>query len=283
MIKTQWDIKTKIKTFLILFFTVFAGVFYFAISRGWNSVSSIVIQLVASLAFSAFVAFTSSEKGNTVISAQGILMVLSAVLLLGVMVSSVDLSTDLHMMMIFTSLILLCAQKVMLVPVSAVLSIIVAVKYNEIAVMCLPAATGVALMFLSEELEKSAVWKKILFTVSEAVIIGATVYTFWYRRYFFALNSLFTELWDSIISVFVIATLIALAVVSIKRKRLVTEIAGYIISAVFSVFPMFIYSSYAFPASVATVMILVVICQNGLPLEEFGEKSLNFICSKIKK
>lgn len=284
MIKnTQWDIKTKIKTFLILFFTVFLEIFYFAISREWNSASAIIAQIMAAIAFSVFVAFTTTEKGWKLGSPQGILMALSVILLLGVMASSVDLSTDLHMMMIFTSLMLICSQKIMLVPVSAVLSVIVAVKYSEIATMCLPAVTGVSLMYLSEELKKSAVWKKILFAVSETVIIGSAVYTFWYRRYFLNINSLVTELWDSVIAVLVITILVVLIVISIKRKRSVFEIAGYIISAAFSVLPMFIYSSYAFPASVAGVMMLVVICRNGLPMEELGEKSLKFICSKIKR
>ncbi len=284
MIKNaQWDMKTKIKTFLVLFFTVYVGIFYCAVGKEWDSAKDIVTQLAASLAFSAFVAFTLNEKGNNLFSAQGILMTASVFLTLGVLVSSNNLSSDAIRMMILAPLMLICSQRAVFVPVSAVLSVVAAVKYSGTAAMCLPAAAGVSLIYLSEELKNSAVWKKILVAVSEAVIIGAAVYTFWYRRYALTVHSLITEIWDSVALVFAIAVLVGLAVVSIKKKRPITETAGYIISAAFSVVPLFLYSAYSFPTGAVMIMMLTVICQNGLPLEDLGEKSLEFICSKFKK
>lgn len=284
MIKNaQWDMKTKIKTFLALFFTVLVGIVFFGIGKGWDSAKDIVTQLTAALAFSAFVAFTLNEKGNRLLSAQGILMTAAAFMTLGVIVSYAHLSSDSIRVLIFMPLILICSQRAVLTPVSAVLSVVVAAEYSGTAVMVLSAAAGVSLIYLSEELRKSELWKKILVAVSEAVIIGAAVYTFWYRRYSFTVHSLVTELWDSIAIVFAIAVFIILAVVSIKKKRPVTETAGYIISAAFSVVPLFIYSSYSFPAGTSMIMMLTVICQNGLPLEELGENALKSVCSKFKK
>jgi len=274
--------KTKIKTVLILFFTVFAGIFYCAIGKEWDSAKDVIIQFAASLAFSAFVALTLNEKGNKLFSAQGILMTVSVFMTLGVLISNINLSSDVIRMMVFMPLILLCSQKAVLVPVSAVLSIIVAAKYSGTAVMCLPAA-GVSLIYLSEELKNSAVWKKILVLVSEAVIIGAAAYAFWYRRYSLSVHSLVTEIWDSLALVFAIAVLVVLAVVSVKKKRPLAETAGYIISAAFSVVPLFMYSTCSFAAGASMIMMLTVVCQNGLPLEELGEKTLKFICSKFKK
>lgn len=284
MIKNaQWDVKTKIKTFLILFLTVFAGIFYFAISKEWDSAKEVVTQFAASLAFSAFVALTLNEKGNSIFSAQGMLMTVSVFLTLGVLVSRVTLSSEAIRMLVFMPLMLICSQKVVLVPVLAVLSVVAAAEFSGTAVMCLPAAACVPLIYLSEELKNSPLWKKILVAVSEIAVIGATVYTFWYRRYSFTVHSLVTEIWDSLAIVFAIAVFAALAIDSIKKKRTITETAGYIISAVFSVVPLFIYSSYSFPAGAAMIMTLTVICQNGLPLEEYGENLLKSVCSKLKK
>ncbi|MBR4858252.1 MAG: hypothetical protein IKU08_03615 [Clostridia bacterium] len=284
MIKNvQWDMKTKIKTFLVLFFTVFAKIAFWGIGKEWDSGKDIVTQIAASLAFAAFVALTLNEKGNKLFSAQGILMTAATFMTLGVIVSHQNLSSDTIRMLVFMPLILICSQKAVLVPVSAVLSVVAAAEYSGTAVMFLSAASGVSLIYLSEELKKSALWKKILVAVSQAVIIGAAVYTFWYRRYSFTVHSLVTELWDSVAIVFSIAVFVILAVVSIKKKRPVTETAGYIISAVFSVVPLFIYSSYAFPAGASMIMMLAVICQNGLLLEELSENALKSVCSKFKK
>lgn len=284
MIKNaQWDMKTKIKTFLVLFFTVFAGIFYFAIGKEWDSAKDIATQLAASLAFSAFVAFTLNEKGNNLFSAQGIFMTVSVFMTLGILVSDINMTSDVIRMLVFMPLILICSQKTVLVPVSALLSVVIAAEYSGTAAICLPAAAGVSLIFLSEELKNSAFWKKILVAVSQIVIIGAAVYTFWYRRYSLTVHSLITEIWDSLAIVFSIAVFAALAIASIKKKRQFTETAGYIISAVFSVVPLFMYSAYSFPAGASMIMVLTVICQNGLPLEESGENALKFICSKFKK
>lgn len=284
MIKNaQWDVKTKIKTFLILFFTVFAGIIYFAISREWDSVRDVVTQFAASLAFSAFVALTLNEKGNNLFSAQGMLMTASVFLTLGLLVPGANLSSETIRMLVFMPLMLICSQKAVLVPVFAVLSVVAAAEYSGTAIMCLPAAAGVPLIYLSEELKNSPLWKKILVAVSEIAVIGATVYTFWYRRYSYTVHSLVTEIWDSLAIVFAIAVFAVLAIDSIKRKRTITETAGYIITAVFSVVPLFIYSSYSFPAGAAMIMTLTVICQNGLPLEEHGENLLKSVCLKFKK
>lgn len=279
----QWDTKTKIKTAVIVFLTVFAGIFYESVSRDWTSVKMLISQLAASAAFSAFILVTANEKCYSLKSVQGIVTVISAVLALGIVVSRDFYNDDALRMLFFASVLLICSQSVLLMPAAAAISVFAAVKYSGAAVMCMPAVVGAALIYLSSSVKQSPVWKKILLAVSELAVIGAAIYAFYMRRYSLTVHSLVTEIWDSIGLLVAVALLIALAVISVMKKRPVGEIFGYIVSAAFAVIPMFLYRAYALPASAAMLMLFSVICQNGLPAEELGEKALKCVCSKFKK
>lgn len=279
----QWDTKTKIKTAVIVFLTVFAGIFYESVSWDWTSVRMLISQLAAAVAFSAFILVTANEKCYSLKSVQGIATVISVVLALGIVVSRDFYNDDALRMLFFAPVLLICSQSVLLMPVAAVISVFAALKYNGAAVMCMPAAVGAALIYLSSSVKESPVWKKILFAVSELAVIGAAIYAFYMRRYSLTVHSLVTEIGDSIGLLVAVVLLIALAVISIMKKRTVGEIFGYIVSAAFAVIPMFLYRAYALPASAAMLMLFPVICQNGLPAEELGEKALKCICSKFKK
>lgn len=279
----QWDTKTKIKTAVIVFITVFAEIFYESVSRDWTSVKMLISQFAAAVAFSAFILVTAKEKSYSLKSVQGMVTVISVALVLGITVSRDFYNDEVLRMLFFAPILLICAQSALLMPVGAVISIFAAVKYSGAAVICLPAAAGAALIYLSSSVKESPVWKKILFAVSESAIIAATVYAFYSLRYSLTVHSLITEIWDSLGLLVAVVLFIALAVVSIMRKRPVGEIFGCIISAAFAVVPMFLYRAYALPASAAMLMVFPVICQNGLPAEELGEKALKCVCSKFKK
>lgn len=284
MIKNiQWDTKTKIKTAVILFLTFFAGIFFESVSRNWTSAKMLIFQFAAAAAFSAFVLVTAKEKCYSLKSVQGIATVISVVLAFGIVVSRDFYNDDALRMLFFAPVLLICSQSVLLMPVAAVISIFVAVKYSGTAVIYMPAVVGAALIYLSSSVKESPVWKKILFAVSELAIIGAAIYAFYMRRYSLTVHSLVTEMWDSIALFIAVVVLIALAVVSVMKKRTVGEIFGYVVSAAFAVVPMFLYRAYALPASAAMLMLFPVICQNGLPAEELGEKAFKYVCSKFKK
>ena len=279
----QWDTKTKIKTAVILFLTFFAGIFFESVSRNWISAKMLISQFAAAAAFSAFVLVTAKEKCYSLKSVQGIATVISVVLAFGIVVSRDFYNDDALRMLFFAPVLLICSQSVMLMPVAAAISIFAAIKYSGTAVMFMPAVVGAALIYLSSSVKESPVWKKILLAVSELAVIGAAIYAFYMRRYSLTVHSLITEIWDSVGLFVAVVLLIALAVVSVMKKRTVGEIFGYVVSAAFAVIPMFLYRAYAFPASAAMLMLFPVICQNGLPAEEFGEKALKYVSSKFKK
>ncbi len=284
MIKNiQWDTKTKIKTAVILFLTFFAGIFFESVSRDWTSAKMLISQFAAAAAFSAFVLVTAKEKCYSLKSVQGIATVISVVIAFGIVVSRDFYNDDALRMLFFAPVILICSQSVLLMPVAAVISVFAAVKYSSTAVAFMPAAVGAALIYLSSSVKESPVWKKILFAVSELAIIGGAIYAFCMHRYSLTVHSLITEIWDSVGLLVAVVLLIALAVVSVKNKRPVGEIFGYVVSAAFAVVPMFLYRAYSLPASAAMFMLFSVICQNSLPAEEFGEKAFKFVCSKFKK
>ena len=279
----QWDTKTKIKTAVILFLTFFAGIFFESVSRNWTSAKMLISQFAAAAAFSAFVLVTAKEKCYSLKSVQGIATVISVVLAFGIVVSRDFYNDDALRMLFFAPVLLICSQSVMLMPVAAAISIFAAIKYSGTAVMFMPAVVGAALIYLSSSVKESPVWKKILLAVSELAVIGAAIYAFYMRRYSLTVHSLITEIWDSVGLFVAVVLLIALAVVSVMKKRTVGEIFGYVVSAAFAVIPMFLYIAYALPASAAMLMLFPVICQNGLPAEEFGEKALKYVSSKFKK
>lgn len=279
----QWDTKTKIKTAVILFLTFFAGIFFESVSRNWTSAKMLISQFAAAAAFSAFVLVTAKEKCYSLKSVQGIATVISVVLAFGIVVSRDFYNDDALRMLFFAPVLLICSQSVLLMPVAAAISIFAAIKYSGTAVMFMPAVVGAALIYLSSSLKESPVWKKILLAVSELAVIGAAIYAFYMRRYSLTVHSLITEIWDSVGLFVAVVLLIALAVVSVMKKRTVGEIFGYVVSAAFAVIPMFLYRAYALPASAAMLMLFPVICQNGLPAEEFGEKALKYVSSKFKK
>lgn len=279
----QWDTKTKIKTAVILFLTFFAGIFFESVSRDWTSAKMLISQFAAAAAFSAFVLVTAKEKCYSLKSVQGIATVISVVLAFGIVVSRDFYNDDALRMLFFAPVLLICSQSVLLMPVAAAISIFAAIKYSGTAVMFMPAVVGAALIYLSSSVKESPVWKKILLAVSELAVIGAAIYAFCMRRYSLTVHSLITEIWDSVGLFVAVVLLIALAVVSVMKKRTVGEIFGYVVSAAFAVIPMFLYRAYALPASAAMLMLFPVICQNGLPAEEFGEKALKYVSSKFKK
>ena len=279
----QWDTKTKIKTAVILFLTFFAGIFFESVSRNWTSAKMLISQFAAAAAFSAFVLVTAKEKCYSLKSVQGIATVISVVLAFGIVVSRDFYNDDALRMLFFAPVLLICSQSVLLMPVAAVISIFSAVKYSGAAVMFMPAVVGAALIYLSSSVKESPIWKKILLAVSELAVIGAAIYAFYMRRYSLAVHSLITEVWDSVGLFIAVVLLIALAVISVINKRSVGEIFGYVVSAAFAVIPMFLYRAYSLPASAAMLMLFPVICQNGLPAEELGEKIFKFVYSKLKK
>lgn len=279
----QWDIKTKITTAIIVFFAVFTAIFFESTSRDWTSVKMIVTQIAASAAFLAYVLTTANEKSYSLKSVQGFAMVIVIAFALGVGLLRNFYNHDTLRMLFFAPVLLVCSQATVLTPVAALISVYLVFKLDGVAVICLPAAVGASLIYLSSYVKESAVWKKILFAVSEFVLIAATVYSFVQRRYFLTVHSLVTEVWDSTGLIIAVLFFAALAVISIIKKRPLGEIFGCIATAGFAVVPIFMHSGISLPASTAMLMVFPVICQNGLPAEEICEKALATIKSKIKK
>ncbi len=279
----QWDTKTKIKTALVIFIAFFAGILYECLSWEWISLKSVLIQIAASVAVSLFVVFTVQEKGYSLQSSQSVAMAVSVALLMLMVTSRNNFSSEALLMVFFAPVLLICSQVTVLMPAAALIGVYIVLEHDGVAVMCLPAAVGASLIYLSSKVKESAAWKKILFAVSEVVLIAAAVYAFCLRRYSLTLHSLITQVWDSIGIFVTIAALIALAVVSVIRKRPVGEIFGYIAGAALSAVPMFMYGAYSLPATAATFMIFPVICQDGLPAGELADKALDAIVSKFKK
>ncbi len=284
MIKnTKWDTKTKIKTAIIIFVSVLAAIFYVGAGKEWISTNMLLTLLGASVTFSAFIALTVKSEACTLKSAQGITALIAIFFVLGIVVSNNFLVHEILLMLLFAPLMLICSQFVVLTPVAAAISVLLVLKYDGVAVMCLPAVVGSSLIYLSSSVKESALWKKLLFAVSELVIIGATVYSFWLRRYFLTVHSFVTDIWDSLGLAVAVIFLAAIAVFTIIKKRPFGEILGCIAAAAFAVVPMFMYYAYSLPASAAMLMIFPIICQNGLPAEELLSKAMNFIGSKIKR
>ena len=279
----QWDIKTKILTALILFLAVFTAIFFESTSRDWISSKMLVTQLAASVAFSAYILTTADEKTFSLKSVQGFATLLMIAFVFVVGLWRRYYNHDMLRMLFYASTLLICSQTTVLTPVAALISVYLALKLDGVAVICLPAVVGASLIYLSSSVKDSALWKKILFAVSELTIIAAMVCSFYKRRFFLSVHSLVTEVWDSAGLIIAVVFLIALAVVSIIKKRPLGEVFGCIVAAGFAVVPMFMYNAIAIPASSAMLMLLPVVCGSGTLAEEMCENAFCKIKSKLKK
>ena len=280
---SQWDTKTKIKTALLMFFAIFAGILHESAGREWTSARMIFTQLGAAVAFAAFVAITVNAKAYSLKSAQGISILIMVAFVFLAVISRRYFTHEALLMLLFAPLMFICSQMTVLVPVAAVIGWYVALKHDGVAVMCMPAVVGASLVALSAQVEKSPVWKKILFVISEVAIIAAAVFTLYTRRYFITTYAFITDIWDSIGILLVAAMFIALAVVSIKKKRSVGEIVGYILSSAMAAVLMFMSTDYSLTGSCAMLMITPIVCQSGSLAEEIGDKLLEKAGSKIKE
>lgn len=150
MIKsTKWDTKTKIKTAIIIFVSVLAAIFYVGAGKEWISTNMLLTLLGASVAFSAFIALTVKSEACTLKSAQGITALIAIFFVLGIVVSNIFLVHEILLMLLFAPLMLICSQFVFLTPVAAAISVLLVLKYDGVAVMCLPAVVGSSLIYLS--------------------------------------------------------------------------------------------------------------------------------------
>ena len=140
MIKnTQWDTKTKIKTAIIIFVSVLAAIFYVGAGKEWLSTNMLLTLLGASVAFAAFIAVTVNSEACSLKSAQGITALIAVFFVLGIVVSNNFLVHEILLMLLYAPIMLICSQFAVLTPVAAAISVVLALKYDGVAVMCLPA------------------------------------------------------------------------------------------------------------------------------------------------
>lgn len=284
----SWDTKEKIKISLILFFALLSKSFFESIENGYVEPVDIILQIAACLAFTAFLITTLTDRGLNLKSAQGVLAVIMVIITLGIVISYRLISEEMLYSVLFSSVMIMLAQKLYLLPVAALLGFAVSLaesmpEIHSIAISGIPAAVGVSLVYLSDKIKNSALWKKIVFVGIELFMVYTVVSVLETKTGMMTFHNVKTQMWDSVASLAAIIILVALAIFSIVNKRTAGEALGYIAAAVFGVLPITMEMEYAFVSAMSMFMMLVAVAKDGMTADMFFEKTVESVRAKIKK
>lgn len=271
MIKNiAWDTKEK-KIAAIIFTVVFMGQLFFETMRvGFNQITEIIFIALAGIAFSLFFVTGIEGKWNRIFSAQGIISVATIVVTLG-MAESYYVSTSTregYYGLFFISLALLMVQKFYLIPVNVVIAVVMSIltekpMIQSITMFMIPASVALACICHSGKFKEFAIWKKIVFILTQLVMIAAYGYTVYCRIYTITFHNLKTEIWDSLASVVAIILICAFAVAAIIKRKSVIEIFGYVVLAATGVLPLFMEMKYVLISAMSLFMVLTFASKEG--------------------
>lgn len=285
----SWDTKDKIKVSLIMIAAVFCKVLFEAFAHGYMSIwHHVVLVLLVAASFAAFLLVNMTEKSFSLFSAQGIIAAVTVFLVLGMVISYRYVSREALIVIMLSSVSLICARKLYLLPITAVIGVVTAFNlipieiYDYAALSCVPVAVGASCVCLSEEIKKSAVWKKIVFAAMELIMLVSAVNAFYTRRFTFTFHALGTEMWDSIASFAAIIILLSLTVYAIKNKKHIGEIFGYIAPAAFGAVAMTQDGLHAILSSATMFMMIMTVVKDGSTSETAFENAAKSVAKSVK-
>lgn len=285
-----WDTKDK-KSAAIIFAVIISGQLFFEVMRvGYNSITEILLVALAAISFSLFFITTIEGKWNRIFSAQGIAAALTVVSALG-LANSFEVGNSTFegvYTMLAASVMLLLVQKIYFLPVVAIIGFVMSLLTEQpliqsITIFALPASIGLSCVYYSGELKDFAVWKKIIFIVSQIVMLAAFGYTIFCRRYTITFHSFITEAWDSLFSMIAVIILICFAVKTIIKKECIIRAFGYLLPALLSMVPMFMEKKYALISAMTLFMFILFASKEGSVADEIFDNIVYRLKPKNKK
>jgi len=291
MIKNvAWDTKEK-KISAVIFTVIFLSLYFFETMRAsFNEITEILFIALGGILFSLFYITSIEGKWNRLFSAQGIIAVATVVVTLGMAESySIGTTTTAGMLIMFVApVFLFMVQKIFFVPVVAIVSVVMAsmITKPDIQMMvltCIPAAIGMSCISFSKEIKESAIWKKIIFAVSQIAMLVSYGYTVYCRRFTITFHSLKTEVWDSVASFIAVIVLLVFAVYALKNKKPAFEIIGYLVIALTGIVPMFMEMKYAFFSAMAIYMVMLRASKEGSLADDVFNDTVKLFNPKNRK
>lgn len=290
MIKNiAWDTKEK-KIAAIIFTVIFMGQLFFETMRvGFNEITEILFIALAGIAFSLFFIISIEGKWNRLLSAQGVISVLTIIVTLG-MAESYKVGTSTregYYGLFFVSVALLLVQSFYLVPVAAILGAVTSLMAQEpmiqsAAMFMLPACVALSCICYADKFKEFAVWKKLVFIFAQLVMLAFYGYTVYCRLYTVTFHNLKTEIWDSAAMFVAVIILLAFAVAAIIRKKSVIEIIGYVVLALTGVLPMFMEMKYVLISAMPMFMVLTFASREGSAADDVFNGVLKALDPKNK-
>lgn len=127
--------------------------------------------------------------------------------------------------------------------------------------------------------------EKILFAVSEIILFVALAVSIYYRKYTVALITFMSNIEYIIPALIVAIALLALAVVSVKNKRAITEVIGYAIAVIAMPFSLLSEYSVAALGVAGAIFLMLSLCDEKamLPAGIYAENIFSMISEKTKK
>lgn len=286
-----WDTKEK-KIAAVVFTAVVCGQLFFETMRvGFNEIWHILIIAAAGVAFSIFFITSIEGKWNRLFSAQGIIAAITIIAALGLAESHEVSNATIEGVyaMLISSVMLLVAQKIYLLPVAAAIGIVMAISdkhpdIQSVTMFSIPAAIALSCVSCSDKFKELAIWEKIIFALSHVVMLASFGHVIIYLRlHTITLNSFITQVWDSIVSAVAVVILLFLTVATVIKRRSIVQAFGYLLLAILSVIPMFMEMKYALISAMPMFMVLLFASKEGSVADEVFNGIIGLLNPKSKK
>lgn len=272
--------KNQLVMSAVAFVLVFVRGFFNTSFGSMLDVWSIILTVLMSAAFAVLLFFTYNESETGLFSAQNIIGTATVLFVTCIMFSFKVITYDIIMAVFITSLILIFAQNVILLPVVVIIALVAALEIPTSAFACIPASISVScICFAIKKPEEKAY--KIIFAICETIILALAVYSCYYMRNSLTLHSVKAEAWDSILAVLSGIILIAVIIHSIKVKKTAVEIFAYVISFATVPYIIMMDKHLVFTGTLCLFMTLYTAVCKDSAAKEVVDKFITLINKKI--
>ncbi len=220
---------------------------------------------------------------NEIFTLKNILIVLSAVsVILGVLsTENIGIEKLAGLTTAMAGILLAKNFKTVLLP--AALSVLTVCFFEYAAIQSIPVYFAVSAVCLLPKFLEASLIEKIIFAISEIVMAGCSVVTFYNHRYSVAYSSLRGTWKSALLLVILAALLVFFAVKSIMGNKSRLEIIGYTFMLLVCIFCIGMGKAHILLAVATVAVALVILMQNETVAKNSSEVLVEAVSNKIKK
>ncbi|MBR3817764.1 MAG: hypothetical protein IKJ41_01295 [Clostridia bacterium] len=294
--------KELIITGIIIFAAFnFASLFSFMLTTRFVA-RNVFYMLIASLPFAVYITSRLSENFRKNIKAVDIAAIVTLGYTFLVILRNGVMRYDLLITVGIVSLSLLLCGNIYTLPVAAIINLIASFKFGYSATMSVPAAICLSMVCFSyifkkqkavskkkakkaENLTSAPDYKKekIIFAISEIILFISLGIMIYYRQTTIALITFMSNIEYIIPCLILAACFVIFAVLSIKNKKPLVEVIGYLVAVATMPLTQLCEYSVAAGGVFAAFMLLLALLDNELDSGRYAQSAYKNIISRISK